>query len=579
MNKQAIIHLPNLEDSYALNEKEAVIRLRAAQGDLQSVVLIYIDKYRHMFHDYHVWEQCEMARVASDGRYDFFEAIIPHDCQVVDYYFVLNGVDEAICYGYGGFFAENEHQLDMSFSMPAIQKDDLFVLPEWTKTAVIYQIFPDSFYRGDGADFEGWYRGPRDGDDHLGGTLQGVIDKLDYIQLLGANVIYMTPIVVSPTNHKYHISDFYHVDPRFGGDDKFAELVQLAHARGMRVLLDGVLHSTGLAFPAFQDVVRNGRDSKYWNWFLINDFPVQTEYPINYKAWGKLREMPNLNRNNPEVVAYLLDVMTFWVREFDIDGWRLDTVDDMSHTFLREARRRIHAIKPDCIISGELWYDARPWLKGDMLDSVMNYPFTHNVLAFFGKKAVSPTQFSHGLGWLRGRYPYQAWTGLWNLLSSHDTVRFFSQLDEDVTAMKLAVLFQFTYPGTPFIYAGDELGMTGHSLQCRCGLWWDKRHNQELLAYYRRAARLRQENPALMYGDFDEILVSDERGLYGFARRFEGTEIRVFFNMGTAEQTISVLEGAVDLLEGEVVTAVTIKIQPKSAVILRHELQTTKNCV
>ncbi len=574
MNRQAIIHLPNLEDSYALNEKEAVIRLRAAQGDLQSVTLIYIDKYRHMFHDYHVWEQCDMARVASDGRYDFFESVIPHECQVVDYYFVLNSADETICYGANNlFFDKSDHQLDMSFSMPAIQKEDLFVLPEWTKTAVIYQIFPDSFYRGDGADFDGWYRGPRDGDDHLGGTLQGVIDKLDYIQSLGANVIYMTPIVESPSNHKYHTSDYYQVDHRFGSNEQFAELVQMAHGRGMRVLLDGVFHSTGLEHFAFQDVIAKGRDSKYWDWFLIDDDPVQTEYPINYKAWGRLRELPNLNRNNPEVIAYLLDVMVHWVKEFDIDGWRLDTVDDMSNAFLREARRRIHAIKPDCIIGGELWYDARPWLKGDMLDSVMNYPFTRNVLDFFGKKKLTPTEFSHGLGWLRGRYRYQAWERLWNLLSSHDIVRFFSEADEDVAAMKMAVLFQFTYPGVPFIYAGDELGMTGHSLQCRCGLWWDEaRQNRALLAHYRMAAQLRRENPALTHGDFAEILVSDERGLYGFARRFAGTEIQVFFNVGDAEQAIELPAGTVDLLRGKEVTAGFVMLGAMETAVLRRKL-------
>ena len=573
MNRAAIIHLSNLKDTYALTNKEAVIRIRTAQGDLQAVTLVYIDKYRHMFHDYHVYEQIEMKRVASDGRYDYYESVIWHDVQLIDYYFRLHGKDETICYGNSRFFDQDQLTMDTCFSMPNIKPEDVFRLPAWTREAVIYQIFPDCFYRGDGAGFEGWYRGKREGTDHLGGTLRGVIDKLDHVESLGANVIYMTPIFESPANHKYHITDYYKIDPRFGTKETFAELVRQAHARGMHVLLDGVFHSVGIQFFAFQDVIEKGPDSEYWDWFLIDGFPVQTDYPINYKSWGQLQEMPNLNLSNCQVIEYLLDVMVYWVKELDIDGWRLDTVDKMSHTFLREARRRIHAVKKDCIIGGELWYDARPWLKGDTLDSVMNYMFTGSVLAFFGKKTATPTTFSHGLGWIRGRYQYQAWNRLWNLLGSHDIVRFLTQADNDVAGMKLAVLFQFTYPGTPFIYAGDELGMTGHSLICRNGLYWDEaRQNRDLLAHYRMAGRLRKENPALARGDFDEILVSDERGLYGFTRRFEGVENLVFYNVGSAEQLVTVPSGSYNLLNESAVTGNVITLYPKSAAMLRRNV-------
>jgi len=289
MNKEAIIHLSNLEDSYALSKNEAVIRIRAAQGDLQAVTLVFIDFYRHIFHDYHGYEQDEMRRVASDGRYDFYETVIRHDYQVLNYYFRLQHEEGIICYGNSIFFDENQLEMDKCFSMPAIQTEDVFEFPEWTKEAIIYQIFPDSFYRGDGADFAGWYRGPRESTDHLGGTLQGVIDKLDYIQSLGANVVYMTPIFESPANHKYHTSDYYKIDPHFGTKEKFAELVNLAHARGMQVILDGVFHSSGTQFYAFQDVIEKGPYSKYWDWFLIDGYPVQTDCPINYKSFTGLR--------------------------------------------------------------------------------------------------------------------------------------------------------------------------------------------------------------------------------------------------------------------------------------------------
>ncbi len=145
--------------------------------------------------------------------------------------------------------------------------------------------------------------------------------------------------------------------------------------------------------------------------------------------------------------------------------------------------------------------------------------------------------------------------------------------------MKLAVLFQFTYPGTPFIFAGDELGMTGHSLMCRYGLYWDEaRQNHDLLAHYRMAGRLRKENPALTRGDFEEIIVSDARGLYGFARRFEGQEIRVFFNVGSTEQVVKVPDDAYDLLDESPVAAGSITLGPKSAAVLRHRLCKPKLC-
>jgi glycosidase len=571
MNTAAIYHLANLEDSYALTQTEAVVRLRAAQGDLRTVTLVAIDKYRHLFHDDHVWQESEMRRVASDGQYDFFEAVIHHDTQLIDYYFRLQSDKETTCLGNGGFFDEPDLHDWLLYSFPNLKADDLFELPEWTRSAVIYQIFPDSFYRGDGKGFEGWYRGPRDGDDHLGGTVQGIIDKLDYIESLGANVLYMTPVFNSPANHKYHTTDYFEVDPRFGTKEQFAKLVELAHARGMRVLLDGVFHSPGLEFFAFQDTVQNGPDSAYWDWFLIEGYPVQTEYPINYRAWGHLREMPNFNLDNPEVVEYLLDVLVYWVQEMDTDGWRLDTVDKLSHTFLREARRRLRAVKHDCVLAGELWYDARPWLQGDTLDTVMNYPFCRALTAFLAEKEIAPSTFSQRLGWVRGRYRYQAWQGLWNLLSSHDIRRFFSAAEESVERTKLAVLFQFTYPGTPFLFAGDELGMTGNSLDCRYGLYWDEaRQQRDLLAFYRLAGRLRRENPALRHGDFQEILISDQRGLYGFARRLRDAEIQVILNVSPTEQIVDVPEGSTDLLKDIGIPGAQVALQPDSAIVLHH---------
>jgi len=573
MNKAAIIHLANLEDTYAVSDTEMLIKIRVASGDLEATTLVYIDKYRHIFHDYQVWEECKMQKVASDGNYDFYEAIIPHEVQLIDYYFRLHEKERIVCYGNDKFFDEVDRDLESYYSVPNIKLDDLYRLPEWTKEAVVYQIFPDSFYRGDGVDYEGWYRDePHPPEHHLGGTLQGIIDKLDHIESLGVSVIYMTPIFKSPPNHKYHISDFFEIDPRFGTKSQFKELVDTAHARGMRVLLDGVFHSVGLEFPYFKDVIEKRATSKYLDWFIVDGFPVQTEYPINYVAWGHLREMPNLNLNNPVVVEYLIQIVEYWVREFDIDGWRLDTVDKLSHSFLREMRHRMDLIKPGCIIGGELWYDARPWLKHGLLDTVMNYPFTRAAMGLFGVKSLTPSTFSNGLGKIRGQYPLQAWKGLWNLLSSHDIQRFLTEANDDVEAVKLAVLLQYTYPGTPFIYAGDEFGMVGHSLSCRCGLWWDEeKQNKEILEQYQLAGKLRSNYPVLSHGDFDELLVSDELGLYGFVRESDTEEMLVYLNIGNVSQKIELPNKMFDVLNGVDVTMGSIDVEPRKAAILHRQ--------
>lgn len=573
MNKTAIGHVPNSDDCYAVDTAYLAVKLRAAHLDLKQVTLVYVNKYRYIFHNEGEHQEREMSLVASDERYDYFETTIRHPFQMIDYYFrIVDEHGEAICFGNDVFFRETELSSERYYSVPQIQPADLFYVAPWVDDAVIYQIFPDSFYRGDGESFEGWYRRPQSGDDHLGGTLTGVVQKLDYIESLGANVLYLTPIFESKSSHKYHTRDYFSVDPGLGTEDDFRRLVDLCHARGMKVLLDGVFHSTGTEFFAFQEAVAHGPESDYWEWYEIESFPVQTEYPINYRAWGDLKEMPMLNMEHPPTYRYLQDVVTYWVREYDIDGWRLDTVDALSMRFLREARRNIRAIKPDAIIAGELWYDARPWLRGDALDSVMNYPVTRALVDFIAKGSIGPEEFSHRIGWQRGRYREPAWGQLWNLLSSHDIVRFFTEAEESVQRMQLAVLFQFLYPGVPLVYAGDEMGMTGHSLQGRCGLLWDEsRRVTVLMDIYRRASRMFHTCPEFRRGDFREVTASNETGLFAFSRRYEGYESLVIFNVGSAPRQFSVPE-SVSLIDETPVAAGSLRLEPLTAQVVRYRI-------
>jgi cyclomaltodextrinase len=576
INRQAVEHRANAEDGHAISKDEVVLRLHTGRGDCSGVTLVYIDKYRYIF-DFHGhfsdrFHTLPMERFASDARFDTYQARVVHDLLAINYYFRLQGDDETLCFGRQGFFDEAEVGAGQLFTMPLLQEEDVFVVPDWVSEAVVYQIFVDSFAPGEGIDPQernpDWFSRERHRG-HLGGSLQGVLDKLDYLQALGVNTLYLTPVFTSPSNHKYNTSDYYAIDPRFGSKETLEALVQEAHRREMRLLLDVVLHASGVEFFAFRDLLSRGEASAYRDWYHVEEFPLRLENPPNYKSWGYVYGLPKFNLAHPAVREYLLDVLVYWIREADIDGWRLDTADEVSHSFWREARRRVKAVKPEALLVGEVWYDARPWLGGDQLDTVMNYAFHGAVAGFFARGTLTPEGFSQRLAWTRARYKWPAWRALWNLIGSHDTARFLAEAGGDVERLKLAVLFQFTYAGVPYIYYGDEVGMDLNSLAFRAGMYWDPaRQGHDLLAFYRSVIRLRRTTPALLRGDFQEILVDNGRGLYGFRRRLGVQEVRIYLNNGEEAQEVPVGGGTIDLLSQQPLPGGSVVLQPRSGAVV-----------
>ncbi len=176
------------------------------------------------------------------------------------------------------------------------------------------------------------------------------------------------------------------IDPQFGDKETFKKLVDACHQRGIRVMLDAVFNHSGLYFGPFQDVLKNQEKSKYTDWFHLHEFPVKDVYPPNYDTFGYVESMPKLNTENPEVRSYFLDVASYWIEEFDIDGWRLDVANEVDHSFWKAFRKRVKSIKPDLYILGEIWHDALPWLEGDQFDAVMNYPLTLAGLDYIAKE-------------------------------------------------------------------------------------------------------------------------------------------------------------------------------------------------
>lgn len=412
----------------------------------------------------------------------------------------------------------------------------LLVTPHWPQDAVFYQIFPDRFANGDpsndGPGVEPWGSKPT-GINRMGGDLQGVLDHLNYLKWLGINALYFNPLFTARSNHGYDTTDYYHVDPRFGSNALLKELVARVHAMGWHVLLDGVFNHTGIDFFAFKSLREEGPRSPYRNWYYIYKFPIEVaEGQRTYEGWFGVPWLPKLNLDNPQTRAYFLGVATYWLQEAHIDGWRLDAADQVNPSFWKDFRKAVKKVDPSAFLVGEIWGDAHAWLQGDEFDSVMNYPWRAAVLDFFVFETSTPSQFHTQLAQLRDAYPPAAIAVLFNLLGSHDTVRLHTLCQNNWSKERQAVLFQMTYPGTPCIYYGDEIGLEGGKDpdDRRCMVWNPHQWNQTILQFYRRAIALRRTVPALRYGDYHTLLMDDGSGVFGFERTWQNTSVLVFFN-------------------------------------------------
>ena len=344
----------------------------------------------------------------------------------------------------------------------------------------------------------------------MGGDLWGILEKLDYLQELGINGLYLCPIFTANANHKYDTIDYYNVDPGFGGNEAFKALIKEAHKRGMKVMLDAVFNHVGDQHPFWLDVVKNGEASVYADWFWIEQFPVYENIPreqwngkeLRYKTFGNVASMPKWNTENEDCRNYLLDVARHWVEEFNIDGWRLDVANEVDHEFWRDFRRIVKTMNPDCYILGEIWHNAMAWLGGDQYDSVMNYPMTQGIVEYFALDARSKQEFIWDINRCYLDYPRHVSEVIFNLLDSHDTSRILSICGGDKRKVKLAYLFMFTQAGAPCVYYGGEIGMqgsrdSGSEANRGCMVWDKQKQDLELKQFITDLIKLRQSEPAI----------------------------------------------------------------------------------
>ena len=455
-----------------------------------------------------------------------------------------------------------------------------FVTPQWAQGATIYQIFPDRFHKVGRCDLTGklqpytvhkdWYEevdwrptasGEVLNNDFYGGNFKGITEKMDYIASLGTTILYLNPISKSFSSHRYDTGDYKTPDPMLGTMAEFSAMCDAAHAKGIRVILDGVYSHTGSnslyfnkegAFPgkgAYQS-----KDSAYASWYTFHSWPNR------YTSWWDFDTLPTVKKMDPEFVKFIItdedSVVAYWLKA-GADGFRLDVVDELPDEFVLMLKKRIRQVKPDALLIGEVWEDAsnkqaygqrRRYFVDGELDSVMNYPFRTAIMNFV-RKMDGGEQLKTTVMGIAENYPAQVLNCCMTLLGTHDTPRILTALVDEFSGSRqeqsqrflsrsqyirseerllMAAFLQYTLPGSPSLYYGDEAGMEGHKDPFNRRTYPWGRENRILLEFFRQLGQLRKECEALRLGSIEFTYATDHRLAY--CRRYEGKTARVYVN-------------------------------------------------
>ncbi|MCA1031012.1 alpha-glycosidase [Bacillus timonensis] len=535
MLKEAIYHRPKNNFAYAYDENTLHIRLRTKKGDVDTVHLIFGDPYVYN-EDGWISNKKEMTISGSDELFDYWFTAVTPDFKRLRYGFELHDDNETLIYTEKGFIQEVKADSSYYFCFPFLNNIDVFKAPTWVKDTVWYQIFPERFANGnESINPEGtlpWGSTEPTPTNFFGGDFEGVIQHIDHLVELGVTGIYFTPIFKAHSNHKYDTIDYMEIDAQFGDKETFKRLVEVCHENGIKIMLDAVFNHSGYYFPQFQDVLKNQEKSEYKDWFHLKEFPVQPEPKPNYDTFAFVGSMPKLNTENQAVKDYLLEVGRYWVREFNIDGWRLDVANEVDHQFWREFRQAVKEIKPDVYILGEIWHDSMPWLQGDQFDAVMNYPFTTGAVNFFAKNEMKATEFTNIITNVMHSYPNNVNEVAFNLLDSHDTPRILTTCGENKDKLKLLYVFKLSFTGSPCIYYGDEIGMTGEQDPgCRkCMIWDENEQDRDLFNHISKLLTLRKEHQAFKNNDIRFVEANDETNHVIYEKSNDGEKYSFILN-------------------------------------------------
>ncbi|WP_294430231.1 glycoside hydrolase family 13 protein [uncultured Treponema sp.] len=558
MDTGAIKHYSYDKFCYPLNKDELQISIQTGT-DITSVYLIYGDPFQaENVEGEWKWKSTRL-QIESFRRLPnalLWSVTVKPEFKRCKYYFELHSAEEKKLFFEDGFYSAGQTDLQKEsspFIFPWMNEADIVTPPKWAEETVWYQIFPSRFCRAANSpalpDLVPWAPSTQAvrNEEKYGGNLAGIIEKLDYLENLGINGLYLNPLNLSRSQHKYDTTDYLTIDPEFGDAETLTALVKEAHNHGMKVMLDGVFNHSGWDFFAWQDVVKNRENSKYASWYMINDFNFKPEPCDNaakgfFYAFAFSDQMPKLNTNNPEVQEYLISICETWIKRYDIDALRLDVANELSHNFCRELRKRLQALKPDFFIVGEIWNNSQPWLRGAEFDSVINYPLRSAIYRFAAHQEKDVRFLEEELNKCLTQYTRQTERVLINQMDSHDTIRLITRSggNKDSTLLQFSLIL--TLPGAACMYYGTELLLPGgEDPDCRRCMPWKELEEGKFddeLNFMRTLVHIRRNHAALRSDSFSfHYVPSDLNGKHRVVimQRFDeksGETIDCFFNFG-----------------------------------------------
>ena len=528
----------------------------------------------------------ELKCLAETARYKFWEIQVKFNLENVKFSFGATTDKKLnIYYGTSGianFISPSEKWL--------YSKEDFkrHLVPDWVYGGVMYQIFPERFnYSDTNSLFEEkveWGSTPKRLE-FQGGDLYGIIDKLDYIQNLNVNILYLNPIFLSGSTHRYDTWDHFKVDPKLGGEKALEKLIDELHARKMKIIFDTSLNHVHPKHFAFQDIIKNGEKSKYKDWFTIYEYPVhlkhrphlyentykvgwdgnekeykqylektflETEIPVknidddgpivepSYKSWWGVPDMPKINYSCEDARKWALDVTAFWINNFNIDGWRMDVAKEIDLLFWKDFRKIAKDSNQNVLLFSEIFGDTSQWLQGDMFDGTMNYSFRESMVDYFATKRMNISEFSDSLANLYFMYSFKALSSCQNLLSSHDVKRFLNRCS-DVSSIYGPIFMQATFPGIAGIYYGDEIGLNGgNEPNNREAFPWNDEGSWDinLQNYIREIMNIKSSNNILKYGNFQ--LLPNQNDAIVFRRALKDKSLLCIFNRSEDQKNIKI---------------------------------------
>lgn len=531
MNKQAIEHLHESKYCFYLDDKRCLIRVRTARNDSIKKIEVIWNEWCKFWKD-QIYTELKIAY--SDELYDYYETIIASERASYEYVIKItedNGkewflADDGLTDDYSmgcNFLNEFMSKFPNEHDLPKLNKN--------LTGRLFYQIFPERFCC---SDFSKkyinmkWNEKKVDNNHFMGGDIKGIISKIPYLKSLGVGGIWLNPIHPSDSAHKYDVNNYLEIDPMFGTMDDFKELLKVAHENDIKIVIDLVFNHCAYHNVLFQDVVKNGRKSKYYNWFFCDE--DKPDYKkCNYLTFAHVANMPKLNTSNPEVLEYFKNVVLFWA-DMGVDGFRLDVAFEVSYYFWRSIKHALLEKHPESFFIAEDWMNSEKRLDNYQWDSLMNYPFRFAMMRYFEDDKKDSKWIADRLSAVYVRYTNLFNDKMLNLLDSHDTPRWYNtcKFDKDFYFMSYAVLM--CYPGVPEIYYGNEILMEGEQDPFnRRGMEWDsKEFNGENHKIFKEILGLRNYD-AVKYGEtrFGEI-----NGV-AFIKRFNNNEtITLYFYKG-----------------------------------------------